>query len=83
LEIIQSRLGLSNRSAATCRIISETLDRVFFADAEIDYGFYRGRYTEFRPIVMQIEIDAKGLLAALNLVGCPEMKNPHYRALGD
>jgi SnoaL-like domain len=153
---------LTRYSRALDWLNAEMLDGVFFADAEIDYGFFRGRYPEFRPIVMQIEIDAgrrwhftaqikiqlqgdvahvdsynlslsspksvaapggelstfigyysdrlerrngrwgiaarkhlllsacswpetptDGPLAALNLIGYPDMKNPHYRALGD
>ena len=31
------------------------LDRVFFDDAEIDYGFFKGSGKDFKPIVMEIE----------------------------
>ena len=36
---------------------SDRLDRVFFDDAEIDYGFFKGTGAEFKPLVMQIEKD--------------------------
>ncbi|MCZ8132377.1 MAG: nuclear transport factor 2 family protein [Steroidobacteraceae bacterium] len=31
------------------------LDTVFFDDAAIDYGFFRGSGREFRPLLMQVE----------------------------
>ena len=34
---------------------AERLDRVFFDDAEIDYGFFKGSGKEFKPLVMKIE----------------------------
>ena len=36
---------------------SDRLDRVFFDDAEIDYGFFKGTGAEFKPLVMQIETE--------------------------
>jgi hypothetical protein len=34
------------------------LRTAFFDDAEIDYGFFRGSFREFAPILMQVERDA-------------------------
>ena len=31
------------------------LDRVFFDDAEIDYGFFKGSGKDFKPVLMEIE----------------------------
>jgi hypothetical protein len=31
------------------------LDAVFFDDAEIDYGFFRGSGKDFKPVLMQVE----------------------------
>lgn len=31
------------------------LETVFFDDAEVDYGFFRGAGREFRPLLMQVE----------------------------
>lgn len=31
------------------------LDRVFFDDAEIDYGFFKGSGRDFKPILMDVE----------------------------
>ena len=33
------------------------LDRGFFDDAEIDFGFFKGSGEDFKPVLMQIEID--------------------------
>ena len=33
----------------------ETLQTVFFPDAEIDYGFFAGRGDEFIPVVIELE----------------------------
>lgn len=35
----------------------EMLRTAFFDDAEIDYGFFRGSFREFAPILMQVERD--------------------------
>lgn len=42
------------------------LDSVFYDDAEIDYGFFKGSGREFRPLLMQIEhsIDKRWHLCA-------------------
>ena len=34
---------------------AERLDRVFFDDSEVDYGFFKGSGKEFKPLVMKIE----------------------------
>lgn len=31
------------------------LDTVFHADAQVDYGFFKGPFREFRPLLMQVE----------------------------
>lgn len=32
------------------------LDTVFFDDADVDYGFFKGTGKDFKPVVMQIEL---------------------------
>lgn len=46
---------LSQYSRALDWLDEELLDSVFFDDAQVDYGFYRGNAKDFKPLVMNIE----------------------------
>lgn len=46
---------LARYSRALDWLDDEQLDSVFFDDADIDYGFFKGTGKDFKPVVMQIE----------------------------
>lgn len=46
---------LADYSLALDWLDEKTLDRVFWNDAEIDYGFFKGTGEEFKPILMDVE----------------------------
>ncbi|MCW1384862.1 nuclear transport factor 2 family protein [Novosphingobium sp. KCTC 2891] len=65
-EIIESRLkhledkdsiiSVMNRySRALDWLDDRLIEDVFFDDAQIDYGFFKGKASEFRPILMEVE----------------------------
>lgn len=46
---------LSDYSLALDWLDDDTLDRVFWDDADIDYGFFKGTGADFKPILMDFE----------------------------
>ncbi|RVQ65711.1 nuclear transport factor 2 family protein [Croceicoccus ponticola] len=46
---------LADYSLALDWLDEKTLDRVFWDDADIDYGFFKGTGAEFKPILMAFE----------------------------
>ena len=47
---------LARYSRALDWLDDQQLDGVFFDDAHIDYGFFKGTGKDFKPVVMQIEL---------------------------
>jgi hypothetical protein len=59
LRTLLDKQACSETLTRYCRALdwldAETLKTVFTADADIDYGFFKGRGNEFIPVVMDIE----------------------------
>ena len=52
--------------------LDETLlNEVFFEDAEIDFGFFKGVWADYRPVLMGIE---RGAEATYHLAGLPQIE---------
>jgi len=59
LRVLLDKQACNETLTRYCRALdwldADALKTVFTADAEIDYGFFRGRGDEFIPVVMDIE----------------------------
>jgi hypothetical protein len=66
LVLLEKRLAIQDRRAAIEDILTaysraldwldvDLLDRVFAPEAEIDYGFFKGSWEDFRPILIDME----------------------------
>lgn len=47
------------------------MNDVFFEDAEIDFGFFKGTWREYRPVLMDIE---RGAEATFHLCAAPQIE---------
>lgn len=66
LAALEARIATLEDEQAIARVLADyslaldwlddaTLDRVFWDDAEIDYGFFKGSGADFKPILMEVE----------------------------
>ncbi|WP_144096571.1 nuclear transport factor 2 family protein [Croceicoccus sediminis] len=63
---LEARISILEDELAIARVLADyslaldwlddaTLDRVFWDDAQIDYGFFKGSGADFKPILMEVE----------------------------
>ena len=57
-DVLEIQDVLVRYSRALDWLDEEMLRTAFFDDAEIDYGFFRGSFHDFAPVLMQVERDA-------------------------
>lgn len=56
-DVLEIQDVLARYARALDWLDDDMLRTAFFDDAEIDYGFFRGSFREFAPILMQVERD--------------------------